>query len=92
MISPGLLPPRAAETHKGDVGRVFILAGSAGLSGAAALATQGALRVGAGLVTLGLPKSLHAPMVEKLTEAMFKALPETKAGSLSLQGSHEGRA
>lgn len=47
---------------------------------------MGALRVGAGLVTLGIPKSLHTPMVEKLTEAMLKVLPETKEGSLSLQG------
>ncbi len=72
--------------QKGDAGRVFILAGSVGMSGAAALCTMGALRVGAGLVTLGIPKSLHAPMVEKLTESMFKVLPETKEGSLSLQG------
>lgn len=86
MIPPGLLPPRRPETHKGDVGRVFILAGSVGLSGAAALCTTAALRVGAGLVTLGVPKSLHGPMVEKLTEAMVKVLPETKGGSLSLQG------
>ena len=84
-ITPGLLPPRAAQTHKGDVGRVFIVAGSVGFSGAAALCTMGALRVGAGLVTLGLPKSLHDPMVEKLTEAMFAVLPETKEGSLSAQ-------
>jgi NAD(P)H-hydrate epimerase len=47
---------------------------------------MGALRVGAGLVTLGIPKSLHHPMVEKLTEAMFRVLPETKEGSVSLQG------
>jgi len=85
-IPRGLLAARAPETHKGDVGRLFILAGSVGLSGAAALCTNGALRVGAGLVTLGLPKSLHAPMVQKLTEAMFKVLPETKEGSLSAQG------
>ncbi len=84
-IPRGLLPARAPEMHKGDAGRVFVLAGSVGLSGAAALCTMGALRVGAGLVTLGLPKSLHTPMVEKLTEAMFKVLPETKEGSLSLQ-------
>src|SRR3989338_11249635 len=86
MIEPGLLPPRAPDAHKGDAGRVFILAGSSGMSGAAALCTTGALRVGAGLVTLGIPKSLHHPMVEKLTEAMFRVLPETKDGSLSLAG------
>ena len=86
MIPRGLLPTRAPEAHKGDFGRVFLMCGSKELSGAAALCARGALRVGAGLVTLGLPESLHAPMVEKLTEAMFKVLPETKAGSLSLQG------
>ncbi len=84
-VEPGLLPPRKADTHKGDAGRVFIVAGSRGMSGAAALAVQGALRAGAGLVTLGLPKGLHEPMVIKLTEAMFKVLPETKDGSLSTQ-------
>lgn len=64
---------------------MFLLAGSVGLSGAAALCTMGALRAGAGLVTLGIPKSLHDPMVEKLTEAMLRVLPETKDGSVSLQ-------
>ena len=85
-IPKGLLPLRSPQTHKGDVGRVFVLAGSVGLSGAAALCTMGALRIGAGLVTLGVPKSLHDPMVEKLTEAMLKVLPETKEGSQSRQG------
>lgn len=85
-IPKGLLPPRPADAHKGDAGRLFILAGSVGLSGAAALCAMGALRVGAGLVTVGVPKSLHHPMVEKLTEAMLRVLPETKDGSLSQQG------
>lgn len=84
-IPPGLLPPRSADAHKGDAGRVFLLAGSVGMSGAAALCVRGALRVGAGLVTVGIPKSLHDAMAEKLTEAMLKVLPETKDGTLSLQ-------
>jgi len=84
-LPKGLLPPRNPAMHKGEAGRVLLIAGSVGLSGAAALCTMGALRVGAGLVTLGIPKSLHDPMVQKLTEAMLKALPETKEGSLSLQ-------
>ncbi|MBI4341252.1 MAG: NAD(P)H-hydrate dehydratase [Candidatus Omnitrophica bacterium] len=83
MIPRGLFPVRKADAHKGDAGRVFLLAGSVGLSGAAALATLGALRTGAGLVTLGIPKSLHDPMVKKLTEAMLKVLPETEQGALS---------
>lgn len=85
MIEPSLLPPRKPEMHKGDAGRVLLVSGSLGLSGAAALCAMGALRVGAGLVTLAIPKSLHHPMAEKLTEAMFLVLPETKDGSLSLQ-------
>ncbi|MBI4598073.1 MAG: NAD(P)H-hydrate dehydratase [Candidatus Omnitrophica bacterium] len=84
-MPPGLLPSRAPQTHKGDAGHVLMIAGAVGYSGAAALCTMGALRVGAGLVTLGLPKSLHDPMVEKLTEAMLSPLPETSKGSLSLQ-------
>ena len=85
MMEPGLLPRRKPDMHKGDAGRVLLLCGSVGLSGAAALCAMGALRSGAGLVTLGIPNSLHHPMVEKLTEAMFLVLPETKEGSLSAQ-------
>lgn len=51
---PGLLPPRPHDFHKGDAGRVAVLAGSPGMSGAATLAATGALRGGAGLVTLFL--------------------------------------
>ncbi len=50
-----LFPPRRAETHKGDYGRVFILAGSPGMLGAAVLCSRGALRTGAGLVYLAAP-------------------------------------
>ena len=86
MVPAGLLPPRLREAHKGNAGRLFLLAGSEGLSGAAALCTLGALRTGAGLVTLGIPKRLHDPMAKKLTEAMLKVLPETEQGSLALSG------
>ncbi len=84
-IPKGLLPPRQPDTHKGDVGHVFVLAGSVGLTGAATLCSMGALRAGAGLVTLGIPESLNDLMEVKLTEVMTKPLPETKARSLSLQ-------
>ena len=86
MVPAGLLPPRLREVHKGSAGRLFLLAGSEGLSGAAALCAMGALRTGAGLVTLGIPKRLHDPMAKKLTEAMLKVLPETEQGSLALSG------
>ncbi|MGE4357298.1 MAG: bifunctional ADP-dependent NAD(P)H-hydrate dehydratase/NAD(P)H-hydrate epimerase, partial [Candidatus Omnitrophota bacterium] len=53
-----ILTSRNPDTHKGDYGHVFVLAGSKGLTGAATLCSQAVLRVGAGLVTLGIPESL----------------------------------
>ncbi len=83
-LPAGLLPLRAPGTHKGDVGHVLVIAGSAGLTGAAVLCSQAALRAGAGLVTLATPKSLQDVMAVKLTEVMTTPLPETKERSLSL--------
>ncbi len=80
-----ILPPRPSEAHKGMMGHVFILAGSLGLSGAALLAASGALRTGAGLVTLGIPKSLNPVVAAKLTEVMTLPLPETRQKTLSLK-------
>ncbi len=74
---------RPQASHKGDYGRIFVLAGSRGLSGACYLTTMAALRSGAGLVTVGVPKSLTSPLTRRLTEAMMKPLPETKEGTLS---------
>jgi NAD(P)H-hydrate epimerase len=54
-------PRRPADLHKGDCGRVTLLAGAAGTLGAAVLAARGALRAGAGLVTLCVPEALHGP-------------------------------
>ena len=55
------------------------------MTGAAALTSAGALRVGAGLVTLGTPKSLNSILEVKLTEVMTLPLPETTEGSLALE-------
>jgi len=71
-----LLPPRPRRSHKGTYGHLFILAGSPGKTGAAALAAQAALRTGAGLVTVGVPASLNPILEVKLTEAMTLPLPE----------------
>jgi NAD(P)H-hydrate epimerase len=78
-----LLPPRYADSHKGTYGRVFAAAGSTGMTGAAALSSEAALRIGAGLVTLGIPKSLNPILEVKLTEVMTLPLPETPEGSLA---------
>jgi len=80
-----IMPERKKDSHKGDYGHVLVLAGSKGLTGAAALCSLGALRSGCGLVTLGIPKSLNAIMETKLTEVMTRPLPETKNISLSLE-------
>lgn len=78
-----LLPKREAGAHKGDFGHVLVVAGSRGMTGAACLASQGALLCGSGLVTLGLPKSLLPIAARKLTEVMTLPLAETPAGTLS---------
>ena len=78
------IPKRRIDSHKGDYGHVFVIAGSQGLTGAAYLACQAAMISGSGLVTLAIPKSLNPIMEVKLTEVMTFALPETKDLTLSL--------
>ena len=80
-----ILPPRPTHSHKGTYGRVFVAAASTGMTGAAALTSAGALRVGTGLVTLGAPKSLNSILEVKLTEVMTLPLQETAEGSLALE-------
>jgi NAD(P)H-hydrate epimerase len=77
--------PRRRDSHKGDYGHLFVLAGSVGKTGAAAMACEAALRMGAGLVTLGIPRSLNPILEVKLTEAMTEPLPETPKQTLSLR-------
>ena len=81
-----LLLPRTAQTHKGDYGHLFALAGSSGKTGAAAMLCHAALRAGAGLVTLGIPASLNPILETKLTEAMTEPLPDDAAmGCLAVE-------
>jgi NAD(P)H-hydrate epimerase len=80
-----LSAPRRPDTHKGDYGHLLVIAGSVGKTGAAAMASEAALRMGAGLVTLAIPKSLNAIMAVKLTEVMTEPLPETPKQTLSLR-------
>lgn len=73
---------RNKNTHKGDYGRIFIIGGSTGLTGAAHLASMGALKSGGGLITLGICESLNPIMEQKLTEVMTLPLEEN-SGHLS---------
>ena len=77
-----VLQPRAMDAHKGSCGRILVAAGSRGMTGAAALASQAVLRCGAGIATLAVAESLHALMEVKLTEVMTQPLPEDEPGIL----------
>lgn len=77
-----LISPRAADAHKGDFGRVLIVAGSRGKTGAAVLAAQGALRSGAGLVTVATPRGAVPIVAAHSPEYMTEALEETLDGTV----------
>ena len=77
-----ILPDRDSFGHKGTFGKVLLLCGSRGFTGAAYLAAMGALRTGAGLVFLGVPESIYAIEAVKLNEPVVFPLPEEE-GKLS---------
>jgi NAD(P)H-hydrate epimerase len=78
------LPPRPVDAHKGTFGRVLIVAGSRGMSGAACLAGLGALRGGAGLVYVAAPEPI-VPIVASVEPSYLTIpLPADDAGRLSL--------
>jgi hydroxyethylthiazole kinase-like uncharacterized protein yjeF len=76
------VPARVADSHKGDFGRVLIVAGSLGRSGAAHLSALGALRSGAGLVTIATPKSCLPIVAAMAPEYMTEPLDETDSGTV----------
>ena len=78
-----LLPERAAEAHKGTFGRVLIVAGSLGRTGAACLAGLGALKSGAGLVTVAVPRSCVPTVAAGAPEYMTLPLDEEAPGAVS---------
>ncbi len=80
----GLFRPRPTDAHKGMFGNVAVVAGSAGKTGAAAMTSLAALKIGAGLVTLVIPASLNAILATKLTEAMTFPYDDAGVGFLSL--------
>lgn len=84
-----ILPQRSPDSHKGMNGRLAVVAGSQGLSGAAAMTAEAALRTGAGLITLATPASIQNVVAVKLTEVMTKALAETATGGISREALDE---
>jgi NAD(P)H-hydrate epimerase len=78
-----LLPARDPRAHKGNTGRLLVVGGSVGLTGAVALAARAALRSGAGYVQAAVPKSLNDVLEVKLTEEMTLPMPETAERTLA---------
>jgi ADP-dependent NAD(P)H-hydrate dehydratase / NAD(P)H-hydrate epimerase len=87
-----MLPFRAPAGNKGDFGKLFVLAGSVGFTGAAALTAEAGLRTGTGLVVLGCAESLNDIFEMKSTEVITHPLPEVRnRRCLALRGLGEVR-
>jgi NAD(P)H-hydrate epimerase len=80
----GVLPERPPTAHKRSVGKVLVVAGSAGMAGAAVLAARAALRTGAGLVRVAVPESATGQVGPQVKEALTIGLPESD-GKLNLE-------
>jgi NAD(P)H-hydrate epimerase len=78
------LKKRKRDSHKGTYGHLFIVSGSLGKTGAAAMAAKAALRMGAGLVTVGTPQSCLPLVARSMTELMSEPLPETPQKTISV--------
>jgi NAD(P)H-hydrate epimerase len=76
---------RKRATHKGTYGHLFFLAGSLGKTGAAVMAGKAALKMGAGLVTAGVPESCLPIVARSMMELMTEPLPETETGTLAVE-------
>lgn len=76
------LPRRSLDAHKGRFGHVLVVGGSIGLAGAPMLAAEAGLRVGAGLCSVAVPRSIYAPAASTLREAMVYPVPEAPEGCL----------
>ena len=81
---PRFVLNRKANTHKGDYGRVLVVGGSIGMSGAPLLCALSALRTGAGLVTLAVPRLIYPMVSRRVAELMVHPLPDGGLGSVTL--------
>ncbi len=78
------MPDKNLDAHKGSNGHVLVIAGSTGKTGAAAMCATSAMRSGAGLVTLGVPKTLNPILESQVIEAMTVPLSESTPGNLGI--------
>ncbi len=86
------LPERDPQGHKGDFGKLLAISGSTGMTGAACLCANSALRAGCGIVRVGCPQGVQTVLAIKLTEAMTHSLPDiAKRGVLALRSLGEIR-
>ena len=90
LLTPGWvssrLPSRPLDSHKGTFGHALVVAGSKNYAGAASLASQAAVRVGTGLVTLASPSGVYPIAASKLTEVIHLPLPEDSDGRVTAAG------
>lgn len=84
-----LLPVRVRDTHKGSYGKVLLLCGSTGFTGAACLAAKAAMRTGSGLVYLGVPEAIYPVVASGLEEPVVFPLPCDAQGRLSMAAARE---
>lgn len=80
-----MLPERHLSTHKGDVGKVLVVAGSVGMTGAAELASKATLRSGAGMVKVATAKSAQAILAGRSAEVMTIPVADTENGSIAAE-------
>ena len=95
MMTPSTLrswlPNRPPRGHKGTMGRVLVLGGSRGMSGASVLTGEAALRSGAGMAMIGGPEGVVAQAVSRIPELMWNPLPESSEGSIGINALDEIR-
>jgi len=83
LLATAALAPRRPDAHKGTHGRVLVVGGAPGYTGAPALAAWSALRTGTGLVWVAVPRPFADLMETKLTEAITRALPAGEGDALA---------
>lgn len=83
-LAKGMMLPRPKDCHKGTCGRVLVIAGSIGLTGAAVMASQATLRAGAGIASLACAESLNTIFEIKLTEVMTIPVVEAEKGHIGI--------